>query len=329
MPLLRLRLAAVATGLVAASFGGSGGGSAAPFAAGQSQATSMTFTAHEGDLCKQQDIPKDTKCNNKKDEDQCWSYWSDTDSLEQCKYQCQEHACECFGYKPDDTGYFHKCRMLLPGKWAHGTSHSSVGFTAYVPDRPWPPALNRPSSWLGSALLLLGAGYVGGGALCGVAKGRRGRAALPHQAFWSEVGALAKDGVAFSRSRVRGNRYGYRPLAASTSKSVHAHHQKQKKKKAGKDSKDSGSAAKGGKAKRGGSRAAEPAANAEGEGEDGGVSGGGGGLPAAAGAGTGTTAATLLQERRDGNVHSSMQKVKVVTLDAATAAAAAAAAAAD
>jgi hypothetical protein len=94
------------------------------------QTTSMTFTEHKGQLCVQQDIPNDVKCNNQNDESKCWSYWSDTDTLEQCKYQCAKHRCECLGYKPDDTGYFHKCRMLLPGKWAHKTKGSSVDFTA-------------------------------------------------------------------------------------------------------------------------------------------------------------------------------------------------------
>ena len=79
---------------------------------------------------------------------------------------------ECFGYKPDDTGYFHKCRMLLPGKWAHKTARSSVGFSAYTPEHAWPPALNRPSSWLGSALVLLACMYGLGGALFGIARGR-------------------------------------------------------------------------------------------------------------------------------------------------------------
>ena len=160
----------------------------------------MTFEVHEGELCQQQDMPEGVKCNNNQEEDKCWSYWSDTDTLEQCKWQCQEHACvpllhphppsprpqrpialsrlrvagpgECFGYKPDDTGYFHKCRMLLPGKWAHKTARSSVGFSAYTPEHAWPPALNRPSSWLGSALVLLACMYGLGGALFGIARGR-------------------------------------------------------------------------------------------------------------------------------------------------------------
>ena len=38
-------------------------------------------------------------------------------------------------------------------------------------------------------------------------KGIRGRQALPHHRFWSEVSALVQDGVAFSRARLRGESF--------------------------------------------------------------------------------------------------------------------------
>ena len=43
---------------------------------------------------------------------QCWAYWSDTDTLDQCQAQCIKLKCPCLGYKSTDTGYFHKCRWV-------------------------------------------------------------------------------------------------------------------------------------------------------------------------------------------------------------------------
>ncbi len=73
-------------------------------------------------------------------------------------------------------------------------------------------------------------------------KGMRGKAALPHRGFWSEILALVQDGVAFSKARLRGEslsrRQGVTSTAVGSGRDASPRKKKEKKEKKEKKGKE-------------------------------------------------------------------------------------------
>ena len=205
----------------------------------------MSFNEHKDNICKQQKVSEDCgKLRSSATPNACWAYWSDTDSLEQCKEACIRLHCPCFGYLSTDPGYFHKCRIINPDIYAGETARSSVAFVAYIPTGSFPLLTDPENAWTGWVFLLLLGLYLGVGSAHGFVKGRRGIAMIPHLTRWRAVVALAKDGAAYCRSCVFGGRTRHRhageittPIAGNSGKQRSPGSAADKKKKKSRKSK--------------------------------------------------------------------------------------------
>ena len=273
----------------------------------------LEWTEHTGHYCHEKSntglAPPWDDCGKQRSQpfpNKCWEYWSNTDTLDQCKQECIKRKCPCFGWLPTDTGYFHKCRMLSADIYDK-PSKSSTGFTAYTSSGEFPLLTDPNQSWEGWVLVGAVLAYLGVGSAHGfLIRKQRGIGVIPNLQQWQELIGLAQDGAAFSRSLVglRGgggtarSAGGMRaPLAAApsprnkkdkrTEKSAgsKASSPKRKEKRASKEKKDTGD----GKAAVAQGQEQEPDRGPGWEAREG-----------------------ALEELRDEKAHSSQQKIKVV-----------------
>ena len=173
-------------------------------------ASGVEFTEHKDQYCQQKAGHEGVDCGKIRSDpfpNDCWSYWSNTDTMEQCKQACIKLKCGCFGYKADDTGYFHKCRIVAGDMWNGKTTHSSTRFVAVTTCGAFPLLTDPDDGWIGWALLgIIWLYLVLGSAYGAVVNKRRGLQMMPHLEQWTALIALARDGAAYSRGLVLGQR---------------------------------------------------------------------------------------------------------------------------
>ena len=271
----------------------------------------VDFEEHPGKYCgHDSDLDKEHNCGAMRSDpfpNPCWAYWSNTDTLEQCKNQCVKLQCPCLGYLATDTGYFHKCRIVAPDSYSGKLIRSSTGFVAVTTSGAFPLLTDPQQGWMGWIVVSAALVYVLVGLAHGhVVRGKRRWDALPHVDRWRELLALAKDGAAFSRSKFLSPKVEpseiRKPLrAADRADSKATTEQKRGAAKAGSVKKS-----KKGKKQRDLKRNkdAEEASGAT----------GGSTHQARPDVETVTSASQVLVERREGAVHTSQQRVQVVSL---------------
>lgn len=170
-------------------------------------AQAVDFEEHPNSYCGHDpDLDKEHNCGSLRSSpapNPCWAYWSDSDTLDQCKEQCIKLRCPCLGYLATDTGYFHKCRIIAVDSYSGKLPRSSTGFVAFTTSGAFPLMTDPRESWMGWVVVCAALAYVLGGFAHGyVVRGKRRWEALPHVDQWRELLALAKDGAGFARSRL-------------------------------------------------------------------------------------------------------------------------------
>ena len=272
-------------------------------------AQAVDFEEHPGMYCGHDpDLDKEHNCGALRSTpfpNPCWAYWSDTDTLEQCKDQCVKLQCPCLGYLATDTGYFHKCRIVTPDGYSGKLIRSSTGFMAVTTSGAFPLLTDPRQGAMGWIVICGFLAYVIGGFTHGhVVRKKRRWEAFPHVEQWRQVLALAKDGAGFLRSGFRSRR------AAPDSRAP--------LRSAGRDDSDAAVERKrdtgADKKSKKGKKERNPKRNgdvAEGE-----VTRATAGPPQQAqpDAALASSASQVLVEKREGAVHTSQQKVKVVSL---------------
>ena len=272
-------------------------------------AQAVDFEEHSGMYCGHEpELDKEHNCGalrSKPFPNPCWAYWSDTDTLEQCKDQCVKLQCPCLGYLAADTGYFHKCRIVAPDGYSGKLIGSSTGFMAVTTSGAFPLLTDPRQGAIGWAVICGFLAYVIGGVAHGhVVRKKRRWEALPHIDQWRQLVALAKDGAAFSRSRFRSRKAApdsRTPLRSASRADSDAAVERERDTRAAKKSKK-------GKKERNPKRSGDVA--------DGEVTRATAELPQQArpDAATASPTSQVLVEKREGAVHTSQQKVKVVSL---------------
>ena len=113
---------------------------------------------------------------------------SDTATVSECEQECIRLKCKCMGYKADDTGYFHKCRIISNDLWNGKVGKSATGFTAYTTSGEFPLLTDPDAAWEGWVVVGLALAYLAGGSAHGfVVDGRRDRKMLPHAQQWGQL----------------------------------------------------------------------------------------------------------------------------------------------
>jgi hypothetical protein len=256
------------------------------------------------------DLDKEHNCGDLRSKpfpNPCWAYWSDTDTLEQCKDQCVKVQCPCLGYLAADTGYFHKCRIIAPDGYSGKLIRSSTGFLAVTTSGAFPLLTDPRQGWMGWIVVSAALAYVLGGFAHGhVVKGKRRWEALPHIDRWRALLALAKDGAAFSRSKVLSPKAARSDIQKPLRSADRTNDKATSGRKGGADKAGSEKKSKKGKKQR------DPKGNKEAEKPSGGTTESP--QQARLDAATSTTTSQVLVERREGAVHTSQQRVQVVSL---------------
>ena len=140
-------------------------------------------------------------------------------ALEQCQRLCEDHAdCDAISWGEGSRDCYMKsspqacdhvaagtlCPTLAAGYQYHMRCGCSIGGT-FADGQP--KIVGCPPEWGRGfllALALLTVAYVGIGSGLRHRAGSRGAEMLPHRAEWRQLGGLVRDGVEFSRARLRG-----------------------------------------------------------------------------------------------------------------------------
>jgi hypothetical protein len=272
----------------------------------------VEFEEHPGKYCgHDSDLDKEHNCGELRSApspNPCWAYWSDSDTLEQCKDQCVKLQCPCLGYLATDTGYFHKCRIVNPDGYSGKLFRSSTGFLAVTTSGAFPLLTDPRQGWVGWVVVGAALAYVLGGFAHGhVVRGKRRWEALPHIDRWRALLALAKDGAAFSRSKVLSPKAAQSDIRAPLRSPDRADRKGVVERKRGADKADSDK-----KKSKKGKKQRDPKRNKDPEEASGGIGGSSHQVPPDAT--TATPTSQGLVERREGDVHTSQQRVQVVSL---------------